>query len=385
MRRLLSCAVLTVGMLAGSAWGLSQEPASQPATSPVRVTLKLDNVPAEEAFDQLARQAGIDLIVDNSSSFAQADLVSLNVKDAPFWPTFLKLCQDSQLSFDQYNQHGQSRGRSLRLVKFGNGENPLSRRPMAEAEGFVIMATGAQRNANINYERPDNSSNSFWVQLIVLSEPSLPIVSISQPTLSEAVDENGLSLMPTGTNSMGYGNQPNQLMQQAAVNLAYPAKAGKKVARLKGQLQATALVRAEKIEIDNPLTAKQVTKDLPDYVVVISPLQLAKQDNPNNKNYQLKVTFRTKPNRKAAGGVGRNDTQNYWNLVNTIALTDADGGRYGNAGSSGGGGNAGSFECTMSFSPQGNAVGAPTKLTWSLPAETKEIVVPFELKDLPIP
>src|SRR5450759_663991 len=82
MRRSLSCVVLAAGLLAGSAWGLSQEPASQPATSPVGVTLNLNNVSAEEAFDQLARQVGIDLIVDNPSTFAQADLVSLNVKDA---------------------------------------------------------------------------------------------------------------------------------------------------------------------------------------------------------------------------------------------------------------------------------------------------------------
>lgn len=379
MRRSLSCVVLAAGLLAGSAWGLSQEPASRPATSPVRVTLNLDNVSAQEAFDHLARQVGIDLIVDDPNIFAQADLVSLNVKDAPFWPTFIKLCQSSGLSFDQGNNYGQTRVRSIRLAKFGNGENPLSRRPMAEAEGFVLMATGAQRNYNINYEAAGNSSSSFWVQLMVLPEPGLHVVSISQPTLSEAVDENGLSLLPTGNNSMSYGNQPNQFIQQAALSLSYPSKGGRKVARLKGQLQATALVRAEKIEIDNPLTAKPVTKDLPDYVVVISPLKRV------NQNYQVKVTFRAKKNPQATGGVRRGATRDYWSLANTIELTDADGRRYGNGGSSGGGGNAGSYECTMNYSPQGNAVGAPTKLSWNLPAETKEIVVPFEMKDLPIP
>src|SRR5450759_2620552 len=104
MRPNLSSVFLAAGLLAASASVMGQAPASQPAARAGRITLNLEGATAEEAFDQIAKQAGVDLIVDNPSIWAQADLVFINVKDAAFWPTFMQICQQSRVSFDQnYN------------------------------------------------------------------------------------------------------------------------------------------------------------------------------------------------------------------------------------------------------------------------------------------
>ncbi len=385
MRRTLCGIALAAGLLAASLPALAQEPASQPAPLPAKVTLNMEGGSAEEAFDQIARQTGIDLIVDNASLWTNADLVFLNVKDAPFWPTFIKLCQQTRVNFDQpYNNGGGLRTQALRLSSPGTGESRFSKMPMAESEGFVIFAQSAQRNYSVSYEQPTASSGVFSLQLMVLADPGLTIVSISPPTVSEAVDENGLSLMPTGNNSSSYGNQPNQLIQQTGMIRGYPDTGGRKVAKLKAQLRATALVKAVKIEIDNPLTAKLVKKELPDYDVELSTLKLTNETDKNSRNYQIKVTFRGKQNRPGTGGLVGPQSRDYWGLMNAMNLTDAAGKRYG-TGKDSYGGNDASYECTMYFSPQGNDMGVPTKLSWSLPAETREILVPFEMKDMPIP
>lgn len=380
MRTSVYCVVLAAGLLGGSVSAFAQEAASQPAAPQMsRVSLSMESGSAEEAFDQIARQAGIDLIVDDQSMLARADLVSLNVKDGPFWPAFIKLCQQSRVSFDQAysNYGGLPRQRALRLYNSGNGESRYSKMPMTEAEGFVIFAQNAQRNYSLSYGQQTASMGMFQVGLLVLVDPGLSVVQVAQPVVSEAVDENGMSLMPTGNNQshMSYSSQPNQLMQQTGMSLSYPAGAGKKIATLKGQLRATALVRSETIDIDNPLTAKQVKKQLPDYEVTISTLKSTNAADKNNRNYQLKVTFRAAKGRMTGGDA----SNTYWGLMQAINLTDADGKRYNNSGGSYGG-----TECTMQFSPPGDA-GVPVKLSWSLPAETKEILVPFEMKDLLIP
>lgn len=387
MRRALSCVAVMAGLLAASA-AMAQEqtpaPTSQPAPAPARVTLNLEGASAEEAFDQIAKQAGIDVIIDNPSIWAQSDLVFLNVKDAPFWPTFIKLCQQARVHFDQgYGRYGQNLTRSVRLFNSG-GESRFARLPMTDSDGFVIFAQSAQRNYSLSYENPANASRSFFVQLMVLPDPGLSVVSLRQPVVSEAVDENGLSLMPLdSTARTSFGTQPNQLIQQTGVSLNYPAKGGKKIARLKGQLPAICLVRAEKVEIAKPLAARQVKKELPDYDVIIDTLKSSNENDKNNRSYQLKVTFRGKQKRDGQGGVVRGESRDYWSLMNTISLTDADGKRWGNGGG-GGGGSEGSYECNMYFSPNGE-MGVPAKLEWTLPAETKELRIPFELKDMPIP
>jgi len=386
MRSLLKMAAVSVVMCAASMSfaQAAEAPKDAPAatTQPAKITLNLEGASAEEAFDQIAKQAGVDLVVDNPSMWQQTDLVFLNVKDAAFWPTFMQLCQQSRVNFDMY--YGSDRPRSLRLYG-GGGENRFSKYPVAEAQGFMVFAQSAQRNYNVSYEANATPNSSFSIQLMVLTDPSIAITQMGSPVVTEAVDENGTSLMiPAGKRSnMYYGGGRNEsLVQQTGLALEYPANGGKKIAKLKAYLRATAATRMEKIEAESPLTMKPIKKELPGYDVLIQPLKPQK-DSGEQKRYELKITFIKKRAAEGTGGL-RRENNDYWSLLNSIALTDANGRRYNNGGGGSSGGND-SYECTMNFYGQGSNQGEPVKLTWRLPAETKELRVPFEFKDLVIP
>lgn len=396
MRRNLSALFLAVGLLAGSVPTMAQPvaaeakpatPGAQPAASAGKITLNLEGATAEDAFDQIAKQAGVDLIVDNPSIWAQADLVFINVKDAAFWPTFMLLCQQSRITFDQY--YDQNRGRAIRLYNSGNGENRYAKLPSAEADGFMVFAQSAQRNYSISYENPQAPNNSFTIQLMVLADPATPLQQMQPPTVTEAVDENGVSLVPTSRNpnNMYYGGngRMESLAQQTGLSLSYPANAGKKIAKVKGYLRGTAVTKVEKIEIDDLMAMKEpLKKEAGEYDITIAPPKPMNETDKNNKQYQMKVTFRKKQRPAGTGGGIRRENQDYWSLVNGMAITDAEGKRYNNNGGNSNNGD-GFYECTMQLYPQQQGMGAPAKLSWRMPAETKEIRVPFEMKDLQIP
>ena len=395
MRPNLSSLFLAAGILTASVSAMAQAPASQPATRTGRITLNLEGATAEESFDQIAKQAGVDLIVDNPSIWAQADLVFINVKDAAFWPTFMQLCQQSRISFDQNNYNNQGAGtRAIHLTNSRNGESPYAKLPSAEADGFMVYAQSAQRNYNLSYDNPQNTNSSFSVQLMVLSDPATPLQQMQQPTVTEAVDENGTSLLPINRNRDGnnynggyYGGRTDTLAQQTALSLNYPANAGKKIAKLKGYLRGTAVTKVEQIEIADVLAMKEpLKKAFGEYDMTLYPAKAAGDGNDaNNKNkrYEFRLSLHKKEKPQGTGGI-RRENRDPNNLVNGMVVTDAEGKRYNcnlnNINNSDTG-----IEYTMQLYPQQQGIGAPQKLSWRMAAETKEIRVPFELKDMQIP
>ena len=399
MRRNLSSLFLAAGLLAASASAMAQiaeqAPASQPAARTSRITLNLEGATAEDAFDQIAKQAGVDLIVDNPSIWAQADLVFINVKDAAFWPTFMQLCQQSRISFDQnYNRSGIGGGRAIHLTNSRNGESPYAKLPSAEADGFMVFAQSAARNYSISYDNPQNSTSSFAVQLMVLADPATPLQQMQQPTVTEAVDENGISLLPLPTdrnrdrnNFYGGNGRTESLAQQAAISLNYPANGGKKIAKIKGYLRGTAVTKVEQIEIADVMAMKEpLKKGFGEYDMTLYPTKAvgnANDANNKNKRYEFRLSLRKKEKPQGAGGI-RRENRDYNNLVSGMVVTDAEGRRY-NSNVNNINNSETGMEYTMQLSPQQQGIGAPQKLSWRMAAETKEIRVPFELKDMQIP
>ena len=399
MRRMYKAIAVVSGLVVGASLGMGQvdtapdqpeTPASQPpATQPTGgINLDLDGTGAEEAFDQIAKLAGVDLVVNDQQLWFNADPVFMKVKNGRFWPTFLEMCKQSRLNFNA--DSGGNSARTIQLYNGGGGGNDFSKLPQAESQGFIIMAQSAQRSASVQYDRPESANSNFYIQLRVFVDPAVNIMQMSQPTVSEAVDENGLSLVGGNRNNGGYfGNNMGALIQNLSVPLAYPVKVGKKIAKLKGNLRATAVVKSEVIEIESPLTAKVTKKELPDYDIIIQPLKAMPKNGENETaRYELKVTIRLKEKKRVGGGGVRREMRNdIQNMVNGIIITDTEGHRInGNGWNGGGGNNVDVFDYNMNYQASSpNAAGQPAKVTWKVPVETKELRIPFELKDLLIP
>jgi hypothetical protein len=371
---------------------LAQVPQTSPAPAATQsvgnagnINLDLDAVPAEDAFDALAKQAGVDLTTQDSQLWASSSLITIKVQNGRFWPTFVELCKQAGNSLIPAWEG--ARPRSIRLYSTGgSGTMDFASAPKVESQGFLLMPQSATRTATISYVNAGPFTPSLTMQLGIFVDPSQDMVQVGPISLTEAADENGLPLLPTNRGSTGMTISQPSLIQNTPISLNCPPNAGKKIARIKGALHARVATKTQLVEIESPLTAKALTRQIPDYDLTIEPLkQLANGNNPNtNLLYQIKVSFKARD--REGGGLRQESNRDFWPLISTITVTDANGLRFSTYGWNGGGAANGIIEYTTNFiAAPGSGLGEPARLTWKVPVETEEIRIPFELKDLPIP
>ncbi len=338
--------------------------------------------PADQVLDMVAKQAGVELVVNNDSIWGNAEPVTLKVLGGHFWPVFFDLCKQANIRFQpEYGGQG-----STKLRLYEARQMPadfFDRLPRSVHQGFVVMPQSASRSYNIFYAQANPPSGGvFQIQMMVYVDPSTPVTGWAA-TATEAVDENGTSLLPKDDRGgVNYGSSGNPLVQNIGVTLANPVNIGKTLVSLKGAARGMAVVKTEKLDVDLPLPPEGKTIKTSEGEIVIASVKPGGQ----SKAYNLIVRFVTTPSEdgRPRGGL-RRQSQDRWNLVSTIRIADAQGKTFAYGGGGGGGDDGrGIITYTVNFSA-GQDTGEPAKLTWRLPVETKQIQIPFEFKNLAIP
>jgi hypothetical protein len=179
-------------------------------------------------------------------------------------------------------------------------------------------------------------------------------------------------LVTQGRPQSMYGGQARHLARNVVLNLAYPANTGKKIARLRGQIQTTVAVKSETLNLDLPVDAPAPQKGLAAMSVQIRSVA------PVPNGAEARVTVLLKRPLKDM------EHEAIWNTLSRIELIDADGNRYLSSGVASMGAGGQSMDATVRFFSQ-KKIGKLARLTWPIPVETREIRLPFEFKDLPIP
>jgi hypothetical protein len=198
------------------------------------------------------------------------------------------------------------------------------------------------------------------------------------PRLEKAEDENGKSLLPQdGQLQTGFAFGPGSVLQLTA-RLHCPPDVGKRIAIIKGGIDVSIQTRAARLEVPDIRNARSVTRAAGGVRFTVH--QLTK----NGDNWQLAVTVQPE---EAAG-------QQQWERIQQIvSMADMklldDRGEPLHRGSQSTTGGAGQMEMTVEFTSRGwgrnRQPGEPSVLVWTVPTATKDIVVPFEFRDLPIP
>ena len=238
---------------------------------------------------------------------------------------------------------------------------------------FLVSATNINRTNSVDLNQPNNIRRNCYIQFLVLPEPKLRVLhGSSQPRLTEAVDEKGNSLL--GGVNMNEGMQPAySWIWNMQCYLTPPEEAGKKIARLKGTMRFTIQTRAESASIED-LAQKNVEK------VVGGRRFIFKEMAQKDQFYIVKMTL-------YRGGWAMADWNSVYNC-NIFRLSDGAGQFLQRTSTNPRGGGGDTMEIEVQFQKQnwnGVVTGAPVKLTWDVPVESKEITVPFDFADLPLP
>jgi hypothetical protein len=352
-------------------------------TQPSQITLRATQTPLPALLDQFAKQAGAPLPLTSPELAQKAPPVTLTVDRQPFWKAL----------------HAFSRATGLE--PFVNPEDPYPRFQLAPGNGFwqsphavagpvLIIANDVQRSSSVELRKRDGEfERTVTVNLTAFAEPGLRLLAVSDEVrVREAVDSKGRRLNPfSAPEDAADGNEPPDMggpgnglyTWPLSVTLDCPTDAAPSVTRLKGSTRVRVQTASEKVEFDDVMKIRGVTKSVVGLPFTFQSLKKA------DVEYILRLGLRRE---KKSEIDWRNLHGSIYN--GHMALYD-DKGRLVAARATENGGDyaANRIDATLRFVREAGvsdpAAGEPFKLVWLAPTQSTDLPVEFELNDLPIP
>jgi hypothetical protein len=300
---------------------------------------------------------------------AGRNTISVDADRQPFWLFMRDLCRQS--GYGIQDMDGQ--------LRLSQGGSEALDGPLVVSGPFAVTAIGASQHDYIGYSRRRNDTHTLQVQCSVLVEPKIRLAGrTGDSQLEEATDDLGQSLVPPQRGPFHvYGSGSGQHVLNMMISLAKPPRPSSRLVRLRGSIQIDVVARSDTVEIDNILSAANRTVALGNWTLRV------KEVKPGDGSCSLEYVVSSEVADMRRGFPDFNHE--------SIALLDADGRRIARRGHSSSGKadqNNVQYECSAEFSwtaNRGAVTGPPAKLVWELPVEVRQVQVPFEFKDLPLP
>ena len=373
------------------------------------ITLHLKDATPGQVVEEIAKQAYAPIRLQPENLF-DADPAGngrkrdVDLDRVPFWQAVQQFAADHGLVFIPGE-------RGLQLSRAGAGRGGQAAGPAVIDGPFLVVANALNRNLNLPLAAnalaqpaqppappgqpaaaaaaaaaaPPQVHENFGVQFSAFAEPKLAVLRCdSVVNVEEATDDNGNSLVaePGRQFGGGYYNGGSGVWSLHA-RLRYPPKnAGKTITRLRGSVTFLLQTASQSIEIADILNVK------PQQPQVFGGVQLtvSGMTKAPEGHYDLKLSVGHDVLQQLSwGGVQQS-------MQTDLKVLDADGRPLSRRGMSTRGDND-RIEFTLHFNAgrRGNGgngqgeTGPPAKLVWQIPTETKQRVVRFEFKDLPMP
>jgi hypothetical protein len=315
--------------------------------------------------------------------------VTLDVEGQPFWRVMRMLAEQTGVELRAWSD-GQPR-----LVLGGGGGLNASQRWIVSGP-FLIALVRCARTHSVDYAAGDALSSEFGISFVATAEPKLHVSRAAYfAHLDEATDDRGHSLIPTDN-----ANEPARFFDapgaalagssgswQFNARLSYPTDMGSKLTTLRGSVGAMLQTKFETIEIGDLMSAQNVQRSAGGVTVTIESVKK------NGDRYDLAM----KVSREAAINVGV-ELERMQQSFSDIRLLDANGRPLFRTGFSSSGigaaanGSVQEIAATMSFmagetplAGPDRRVSEPSKFVWKIATESKELTIPFEFKDVPLP
>jgi len=225
------------------------------ALAPKRVTLTAEGKTASEVLDAISKQTGYKFLFTGGAPKAGKadDHFDFRWTDAPFWEAVDEVCRAAGLSVQQSFGDAQ-----IRLQAQGRYAPYV-----CQAGAFCLAAGGFQQTRTVDFSSfpREHPEVGRWDELIfaytVHSEPRLPLLSLGEPHLIAAYDDEGNCMIPQTVaaradqpNPQLFGYRPGRyysggnrmLTLSGQMNLVRPSPKAGAVKLLRGTVPVTVLV-----------------------------------------------------------------------------------------------------------------------------------------------
>lgn len=349
---------------------------------PTLVTLHLKEASAALVLEELSKQSGVPLRLLFSDEANPAPKYTIDIEKQPFWTAFLEVCKQLQVAPQLAGD------RIFQDLMPGNPDDSLGAllplHPMVNMTAREIRHehTFSLRGANGAFQTPQDR-HSIYFNGWVLTDPKFRVApnTTIYVEITAAVDEKGQTLQHE---QGGASFVQSPVLWDLQINLDGRGDAGKKLASLKGVIKAAIITKSERLEVPDLANAGPVSKIIktPQGNETYHLIDLAQNGN------QIEVTFGvTRPTQAAPLPDEDINVQQLRNarqdLSSFTRLLDAQGRDIPYVSSKVNG-----EATTLIFARQtegANATSAPKRLVLDIPVEFRELQIPFEYKDLPLP
>lgn len=362
---------------------------------PTLLTLHLNDVAPKSVFAKIAKQIDQPIIVDDSKEQIWKERrVTIDVDQQPFWRVMAQLSRSVGFTWSRrVGQQGfvvsPSAAVLRELTSPGVDIGPLR---------VVALQALRQQWAGASFADPTEqireNGDALRLKLSVLPDPKITVVT--DTARFETLDTSGEGSFPF-RRSQSSANAPRAFgafgpaiwSLQSDLKLS-PSQSTQSL-DFSGQMRFTAITRKDEWRIDNPLTAKEVSRDFPTNKGTVRVTFRGRSARERDvEPPQFKYTFEL-TTQLVDGTDSPAERQVMANFDAVVAqesrVTDRKGIALAFSSSMRGGGQnnvSQSFARTRSINGRDTS-GEPDVYTIIVPLETHEVVLPFELRDLTLP
>jgi hypothetical protein len=350
------------------------------------ITANMDQASPAQAFAEVARQAHAPLLTDPTNLLSQKNLkpVSLNVDHRPFWEVMESLCAQTGLEMTGISRHSREIG--LGLVR---GSADWANKPTVLSGPLMIRANRLVRVSTAHLKRPVDVTEEFNISLVAFAEPKLKVLDYSSSLkLLEVVDERGNSLIPppdrnapANVDVFGNSREGNTSHWEIGASLHHPKGSGKRIVRFRAS--TTLMVQTGSAALELPLAgSNEATRNVGPLRVTVRNLDASRceltvyRDGRDDADwYQVRMQLNASEARllddkdrvvaRSQSSMDADESPDSQRMDLRLRLVKEG------------------VEEGKERGKKGTSEAA--KLVWTFPTETRELTVPFELKDLPIP
>lgn len=324
---------------------------------PSLITLHVKDATPGEVFASLTRQCGAPLPTWPDKLWDEANWpnLTLDLDRQPFWEVIADL--GKRLQVDYLITEPQD----IRIAR-DSGHPPAG---MFVSGAFLITAD------------PIVFRNGMNIEVSVYGEPKVVVTRAVSFKLERAEDDHGNPLLPQTSRRM-FGRRFRTGSRQLPMPFQRPPDEVSRIGRLKGSITVVVQVASDTWEVKDPAAMTATTRLVDSVPVTLESFFPARA---GGEGYELLAAL-------PVGFNSRGTQDEITELMRKRMKVLDDNGRALTQSTPDSRGTNDGAEITTDFtpvnSPDGGRVGAPAKIVWDIPTETRQVVVPFDFKEIPI-
>ncbi len=335
---------------------------------PTRITLDLQQVTPADIVRAFNAQTQGELVLPEYPGAPLDRLFNYRVDHATYWEALAEL----------------ERATNLGVVVNGNiwtlqhgGNRQFT--GLTHERGPFIFTVNSVHYSRIRQIGLGNSSENFIVQAMLRSEPKIRMASgQTRITLERAVDDLGQSLLREGGATTSFVQ--NAGFANLQFQLQYPKNVGSEIVELAGRVQVNIASRVQRVAIPNLAKFEPIEVDIEGGTLRIetAPENLDIPELQRGENTHI-VRFTIR------GSAQSTTRQRVLEALQSARVLDAKSRPVHQRNMNTRAGNANTLEVHVAYRPPQQADATPLSLNLDLPSDFREIEVPFNITNIPMP